>query len=71
MFDMWKLEKRLPQHQTLQNMMSHEHIKISIFVFLSKSLNGLDSIEMFKFECEAANFGRGERKINKKSALFR
>ena len=52
-------------------MMSHEHIKISIFIFLSKSLNGLDSIEMFKFECEVANFGRGERKINKKSALFR
>ena len=71
MFDMWKLEKRLSQHQTLQKMMSYEYIKISIFIFLSKSLNGLDSIEMFKFECEVANFGRGERKIKKKSALFR
>ena len=39
-------------------MMNNEHMKIRIFIFLFKSLNGLDSIEMFEFECEAANFGR-------------
>ena len=61
MFHMWKLEKRLPQHQTLQKMMNNEHMRIRIFIFLFKSLNGLDSIEMFEFECEAANFG-GEAK---------
>ena len=38
-------------------MMNNEHMKIRIFIFLFKSLNGLDSIEMFEFECEAANFG--------------
>ena len=32
---------------------------------MSKSLDGLDTIEMFKFEREVANFGSGERKIKK------